>query len=185
MKRIVVLLVVGVLVAGGTAFAQAGVNHPGYYPIEEMGILAQDDLEVDVDLQGAMLQVAAAAIQDNENDADLAALVSGLERVRVQVGSPQRVDQSAIAFSFGDAIAKMESAGWYRILRVLEDEEQVYLYAREGDGRIVGLTVLVNDGEEEVVLVNIVGDIDPVVLGKALSKLDKLKDFEQYMNGDE
>jgi hypothetical protein len=185
MKRFVVMLVVGMLAAAGTAFAQGGVGHPGYYPIEEMGILAQDDLEVDVDLQGAMLQVVAGAIQNDENDPDLAALVSNLERVRVQVGSPQRVDQSALEFSFQDAIANMESTGWYRILRVLEDEEQVYLYAREGDGRIVGLTVLVNDGAEEVVLVNIVGDIDPVALGKSLSKLDNLKNFEQYMNDGE
>lgn len=185
MKRFFVMVVVGMLVTGGTAFAQTGADHPGYYPIEEMGILAQGDLEVDVDLQGAMLQVAAGAIQNNENDPDLAALVSSLERVRVQVGSPERVDQSAIAFSFEDAIAKMESSGWYRILRVLEDEEQVYLYAREGEARIVGLTVLVNDGGDEVVLVNIVGDIDPVVLGKSLSKLQNLKDFEQYMNDGE
>jgi hypothetical protein len=35
------------------------------------------------------------------------------------------------------------------------------------------------------VLVNIVGDIDPVALGKSLSKLDNLKNFEQYMNDGE
>lgn len=185
MRKMIVTLVVVVLMTGASVCAQGGTNHPGYFAIEEMGILAQDDLEVDVDLQGAMLQVVAGAIQNDENDPDLAALVSKLERVRVQVGSPQRVDQSALEFSFQDAIANMESAGWYRILRVIEDEEQVHLYAREGDGRIVGLTVLVNDGSDEVVLVNIVGDIDPVALGKSLSKLDNLKNFEQYMNDGE
>ena len=99
------------------------------------------------------------------------------------MGKAQRIDQTGIANSFSDAIGEMEGAGWYRILSVLEDDEQVYLYAREGNGRIVGLTVLVNDGGEEVVLVNIVGDIDPVVLGKALSDLDQLKDYEHLLGG--
>lgn len=186
MKRMIVTLVAVMLMTGASVFAQVGADHPGYFAIEEMGILAQDDLEVDVDLQGAMLQVAAGAIaEDESDDTDLSALVASLERVRVQVGSPQRVDTSALEFSFQDAIAKLESAGWYRILRVVEDEEQVHLYAREGEGRIVGLTVLVNDGGDEVVLVNIVGDIDPVVLGRALSDMDKLKNYEQFLNNRE
>ena len=42
-----------------------------------------------------------------------------------------------------------------------------------------------NDGADEVVLVNIVGDIDPVVLGRALSEMDKLKNYEQFLNHSE
>ena len=74
---------------GGQAFAQSG-----YYPIEEMGIFADGDLEVDVDLSGAMLQVAAGAMENQ--DESLAELVANLERVRVQVGSPSRLGASAV-----------------------------------------------------------------------------------------
>ena len=108
MRKMIVTLVVLMLMAGASVFAQVGTNHPGYFAIEEMGILAQDDLDVDVDLQGAMLQVAAGAIaEDESDDTDLSALVASLERVRVQVGSPQRVDRSALEFSFQDAIANL------------------------------------------------------------------------------
>ena len=44
-----------------------------------------------------------------------------------------------------DAVAHLESTGWDRILRVEEEDEQVYLFARESEGMIVGFTVLVGD----------------------------------------
>ena len=174
------------LAAAGAVWAQAVSNHPGYYPIEEMGVLASGDLEVDVDLTGSMLQVAAGAMQGQHGgDVDLAEFVAGLERVRVQVGEPQGADPSTIAHSFDRAITTMESSGWSRILKVVDGGEQVYLFAREGQGRIVGLTALVNDEDDEIVLVNIMGDIDPVLLGKLLASVDRLSDLEHLVDAGE
>jgi len=182
----IALAVVVVMVAAGTAGAQAVTSHPGYYPIESMGVLAKGDLEVDIDLTGAMLQVAAGAMQtEHGEDEDLAQLVAGLERVRVQVGTPQGADASTIAHSFETAISTMEGAGWSRILRVLDEGEQVYVFARENAGRIAGLTALINDENEEIVLVNIVGDIDPVVLGKVIANADRLPNLERFMDDGE
>lgn len=178
----IAIVVVMVLAAAGTSGAQVNTNHPGYYPIENMGVLAKGDLEVDIDLSGAMLQVAAGAIQaENGQDEDLAQLVAGLERIRVQVGEPQGADASTIAHSFERAISTMEGSGWNRILRVVDEGEQVFLFARENAGRISGLTALINDDDEEIVLVNLVGDIDPVVLGKVIAKADRLPDLERFM----
>ena len=187
MRKTVGMIVTVLVMVGMTASAQVDSSHPGYYGIEEMGVLAKSDLEVDIDLQGAMLKVAAGALQEEEggDDADLAQLVAGLERVRVQVGSPQGADATTIAYSFETAIANLESSGWNRILRVMDEGEQVHIFAREGNGNIVGLTVLVNDGDEEIVLVNIVGDIDPVVLGKMIAKADQLPNLERFMDADE
>ena len=180
MTKAVVLIVM--LAVASLVGAQTDTNHLGFYPIEEMGVLAKGDLEVDVDLAGAMLQVAAGAMegQDGE-DADLAQLVSGLERVRVQVGVPRGADSSTIAHSFDQAVSTLEGSGWSRILKVIDEGEQVWLFARESAGRIVGLTAMVNDEDEEIVLVNVVGDIDPVVLGKLLAKADQMPDLGQFM----
>jgi hypothetical protein len=186
MKTKLVWVLLVMLTAAGVATAQVDGSHPGYYPIEEMGLLARGDLEVDVDLTGAMLQVAAGAMQGgNGGDADLARFVAGLERVRVQVGEPRGADSSNIAHTFDQAVEKMESAGWTRILRVADDGETVYLFAREMAGSIVGLTALANDQDEDIVLVNIVGDIDPVLLGKLLSNVDRLSDLEKMMGANE
>lgn len=182
MKTRTVTMLFVILAAASTLQAQVGSDHPGYYPIEEMGVMASGDLEVDVDLSGAMLQLAAGAMQDEHGgDQDLAQFVAGLERVRVQVGEPQGADPSTIAHSFDRAITTMESAGWSRILKVVDGGEQVYLFTREEGGRIVGLTALVNDEDDEIVLVNIVGDIDPVLLGKLLASVDRLPNLERLM----
>jgi hypothetical protein len=176
-------MVVAIFLAGGAVSAQGNTSHPGYYPIEEMGILAKDDLEVDINLEGAMLQVAAGAMQEEaEGEGQmLSQLVSGLDRVRVQVGSPGAADASTIAYSFENAISTMESEGWNRILRVTEEDSQVHLFARENGGRIAGLTLLVNDDDDEIVLVNILGDIDPEVLGKMLAAADQMPNLEELM----
>ena len=59
---------------------------------------------------------------------------------------------------------------------------RVYLYAVESAGKIAGLTAFANEGGEEVVVVNIVGDIDPQTLGRLLANLNDF-DIEEIMEG--
>jgi hypothetical protein len=170
-----VILVALIGFGGAQAFAQSG-----YYPIEEMGIFAEGDLEVDVDLSGAMLRVAAGAMENQ--DERLADLVASLERVRVQVGNPSGVDAATVAQKMAAAQATLKGAGWQKILSVEENDEQVYLYALESAGNISGLTVFVNEGGEEVVIVNIVGDINPETLGRLIANMDDF-DLDEIMEG--
>ena len=179
MRKISVLIGVMLAVFAGFGGAQASAQS-GYYPIEEMGIFADGDLEVDVDLSGAMLRVAAGAMENQ--DERLAELVANLERVRVQVGAPSGLDAATVAQKIAAAQATLENAGWQKILSVEESDEQVYLYALESAGNIVGLTVFVSEGSEEVVVVNIVGDIDPETLGRLLANLDGF-DLDEIMEG--
>lgn len=166
----------------GTVAAQSTTDHPGYFPVEEMGILDGGNLKVDVDLQGAMLQLVSAAMKEEEDDAGLADMVSNLERVRVQVGSIDSVDVATVASRIDDAVSRLTASGWDQILKVVEEGEQVYLFAREDAGSIVGLTVLVNDGGEEAVVVNIVGTIDPSTLGRMLSDIGEIPDLKKYID---
>jgi hypothetical protein len=179
MRRIFVLVGVMIMVLAGSVTAQTGSTHPGYFAVEEMGIFAAGDLEVDVDLKGAMLQAVASSVEEKEGD--LAEMIAGLERVRVQVGTPQNADSSTVNHAVGEAVANLESSGWDRIVKVEEDDEQVYLFARESEGSIVGFTVIVNEGGDEVVLVNIVGSIDPVAFGRILAGMDEMPDLDELM----
>ena len=178
MRKTSVLLGVMFIALASSAAAQTG--SAGYYPIEKMGIFAEGDLEIDVDLSGAMMQVAAGAVENQ--DEGLAELVSNLERVRVQVGEPSGVDAAGVARRMADAKAQLEGAGWHKIISVEEATEQVYFYALERDGRISGLTGFVNEAGEEVVVINIVGDVDPHALGRVLAHLGGI-DFEEIMAG--
>ncbi len=179
MRKTSVLIGVMVVVLTGFGGVLASAQS-GYYPIEEMGIFAEGDLEVDVDLSGAMLRVAAGAMEDQ--DERLAELVANLERVRVQVGMPSGVDAATVAQKMAAAQATLGGAGWQKILSVEESTEQVYLYALESAGNIVGLTVFVNEGGEEVVVVNIVGDINPETLGRLLANMKDF-DLDEIMEG--
>ena len=179
MRKTIVMFGMCVIALSGLAEAQTASTHPGYFPIEEMGVFAKGDLEVDINLEGTMLEVAAGAME--QQSSDLAEMVSQLERVRVQVGAPEGVDRAAVTANFNAAVSRLETSDWKRILSVEEDDEQVYLYAREIDGAIAGLTVLVNDSAEEIVVVNIVGTIDPRVLGRLIASMDEMPDLEQFM----
>jgi len=180
MRKTIVMFGVCLIALSGVAVAQAGATHPGYFPIEEMGVLAKGDLEVDIDLEGTMLEVAAGAME--QQSPDLAEMVSQLERVRVQVGAPQGADATAVTANFNAAVSQLDTSDWKRILSVEEDDEQVYIYAREIEGAIAGLTVLVNDSTEEIVVVNIVGNIDPRILGRLIASMDDMPDLEQFMD---
>jgi len=180
MRKTTVMFGVCLIALSGLAAAQAGAGHPGYFPIEEMGVFAEGDLEVDINLEGAMLEVAAGAM--DQESPDLAEMVSQLERVRVQVGAPEGVDEAAVTANFDDAVSRLEASDWKRIVSVEEEDEQVYIYAREIEGAIAGLTVLVNDSGEEIVVVNIVGNIDPRVLGRLIATMDEMPDLEQFMD---
>ena len=179
MRKISVLIGVVLAVFTGFGGAQASAQ-TGYYPIEEMGIFAEGDLEVDVDLSGAMLRVAAGAME--HQDERLAELVANLERVRVQVGVPSGVDAATVAQKMAAAQATLGGAGWQKILSVEEGTEQIYLFALESAGNIAGLTAFVNESGEEVVVVNIVGDINPETLGRILAHMDDF-DLEEMMEG--
>ena len=102
MRKKSVLFGVMLVALVASASAQTGTAHPGYYPIEELGIFAQGTMEVDIDVSGAMLQVAAGAMENQ--DESLAELVSNLERIRVQVGAPKNVDASAVGASIAGNI---------------------------------------------------------------------------------
>jgi hypothetical protein len=182
MQKTVVVLCVVMMASVGAGLAQESVSHPGYYPIEAMDLLAPNEIAVNVDLEGALLQAAAGAMQQEGEDADIAQLVTGLERVRLLVGSPKTADAAAIAASFEGAVSVMEGKGWKRILSVVDEGERVLLFAREDGGSIAGLTLLVNDGGEELVLVNVVGAIDPVLLGRVIAKADQLPQLESYLS---
>ncbi len=182
MRKVIGLAVLVVALAG-TAAAQGGDSHPGSYPIEDMGLLKASELEVNIDLAGPVLEVAAGALREEGEDADLSQLVSQLERVRVQVGPAESSQLERVAASFDEAIHAMESAGWKRFLAVADGEDRVYLFALQRGELITGLTALVHEDGDEIVLANVAGAIDPTVLGRVLAKIGDLPNLSRFVDG--
>jgi len=105
-------------------------------------------------------------------------LLDGVQRIWVQVGSIENGDHAGIRATIEAAAANLEQSGWYRMVTVREEDELVYVLVVEGDGMIKGLTAMVHDSDDEVVLVNIAGDMDPKLIGTLMNHLDDLDDLD-------
>jgi flavin-binding protein dodecin len=163
------LVIVGALVPTTSARGQdSPEEHAGYFDLDELEILDADLASVDVNLRGAMLRLVGTAVLNDEPG--LSDLVSNLVSMRVLVAESADLDSDAISKSITRAAARLDELGWQRVVRVRDDSEQVHLYVREVEADVVGITVLVLESSDEVVLVNMAGLIDPaqlVAIGQA------------------
>lgn len=166
MKRttLTLFVILAVATVGGAATQAEIEGHPGYFALEELGLLDREAIEIDVNLSGAMLRLVSGATE--EGDPEFSSLMSGLLRIRVLVGRPSDADSASIASALDDAASRLEADGWQAIVKIRDGYENIRLLVRDSGETIEGLTVLMGDGDEEVVLVNIVGEIDPEALGR-------------------
>lgn len=133
-------------------------EHPGYFDVDDLGIVDDGDSSVDINLRGAMLRLVGAAVLDSEPE--LSDLVEDLELMRVLVAPSKETTTSETLEALGRGASRLDELGWQRVVRVRDEGEQVYVYVREIEGEIAGLTILVVDPSDETVLINMVGKID-------------------------
>lgn len=142
-------------------------DQPGYFPFAELG-LSGDKASVEINLQGPLLRMIAGAA--GQEDPDFAAVISSLQSIQVRVLPISAMPQPTIKGKVDRATRWLEDRGWMPTLRVKENGEEAYIYLKEVEGKIQGLTLLALDADEATVI-NIVGRIDPeqiVRLGQTL-----------------
>ena len=154
--------------AGGQQ--QALSELPGYFPFEELDILARDELSVEVNLSKPLLRLVAAATRKAEPE--FAELLESLDAVRVRVAPSGDVDLERARAAVGKASRWLEDKGWQVVVRTREHGEEIFIYTRELDGEIAGMAVLVVDDAGDVAVINVVGKMDLDQLGKLSEALD-------------
>jgi len=150
------LLVLG-LIASPTQAQSTLEEHPGYFPLDEVEILPRDNLSIEINLRNPLLKMVALAADD---EPELADIISDLEGIRVLIGPLEGLDPEAVRSNIRSAADRLDKQNWQSIIRVREDDEEIYIYAMEKGGEIQGLTVLMLD-DEEATLINLVGTIHP------------------------
>ena len=80
-------------------------------------------------------------------------------------------DASRVGERLADMSRKLGEQNWEPIILVKEKGEQVHMLMKVIDNHISGLTVLSTDGRD-VVIVNIMGDIDPEMFASTVAALD-------------
>lgn len=153
----------------GMLVAQLPDDHPGYFPIEALGILPDESLNLEVNLTGAMLRFIARAT--SEEDPEFSGMMEQLVAIRVRSSELEDLDVAEVRAGIRDAARRLADAGWQSMVVIREDDEETYLYVRELDGEMQGLTVLSLESEEAM-LINLVGRVDPEALGSLARGLD-------------
>lgn len=159
---------------GTTAPASAQLN------LSQIDDLFTQEARVEVNVQGALLRLVAEASRSSEPE--FAAMVENLQGVFVR-----QYDLSAARSNLGDRVSSfarsLEQGGWQTLVRVREDDEDVFIYLRPQGDVIAGLVVMsLSRDDNEATFVSIDGIIDPAEIGRLGSRfnIDALEDISHY-----
>ncbi len=162
-KPILLLTLLGLLEAVSAA-AGPPATPPGSIPFDELGIFPREKLSVEINLGPPLLRLVAAAM--GKEDPEFSRLITNLREIRVQVFPVTAGDEGSVRTRIGRAVSWLEDHGWAATVKVREKDEETFIYLKEADGNIQGLTLLSFQPGEEAVVINIVGRIDPAQLGR-------------------
>jgi len=156
------------IVTAGLALAWSAVNAQGYFDFGQVPGLAREP-KVQIDLNAAMLGFVREAARVAEPEA--AAAIDGVEGVRVRVYDI--VDDAAPVLDFIDDVSeRLEDDGWQRMVYIQDEGARVRVYVTFKESRISGMTVMVaEEGGDEAVFINLLGEIDPAKIGQAAAAL--------------
>ena len=108
-------------------------------------------------------------------------MLEGLESIRVRGSDLESVDTESVRTGIRAATERLAADGWLSMVRMRDHDEEIHIYFKERAGEMVGLTVLSIE-EDEAMLINLVGTIDPAGLADLATGLD-LPQLEQAVQG--
>jgi hypothetical protein len=150
--------------------AQTMKNQPGYLPIEQLNLFPPEKLSVEVNIEGPILRMVAAATR--QDDPGFSSVIAGLKGITLQAFPLKGVDAGAVKARIAGAVRWLEGHSWTASIRVRDKGDETYVYLKQSGGRIEGLTLLSVTPGDEAVVINIVGTIDPAQLGRIGQKFD-------------
>jgi len=169
MRKTIPLTLVLLVLTAAAGWTQKLADQPGYVPIQKLDLFPRDKLSVEINIEGALLSLIAAGAKGE--DPEFASLIAGLKGITVQAVPLKDVDAGSVHAKIGQAVRWLEDRGWKSTMRVREEGEETYIYLKEIDGKIAGLTLLALQPGDEAVVINIVGRIDPEQIGRVVENL--------------
>jgi hypothetical protein len=168
MRKPTIVLTLLLALAAAAGHAQKLESLPGYVPIEQLDLFPPDKVSVEINLEGPLLHMVAAATKD---DPAFSAVMAGLKSIKLQVFPLKGEDAAAVKVKIERAVKWLEARGWKSTMRVRDQGEETFIYLKEKDGKVEGLTLLSFDPKDEAVVINIVGRIDPAQIGSIAQTL--------------
>ena len=157
------------------SFTACGITAPrsneGFAELDSPGVFNTDN-SVTISIGPTLLRFAAAHLDD---DPEARALLRGLDGVRIRVYEIEN-NSAQVAKRIDAMQGKLLEAGWEPVMLVRDDGEVTHLLAKFSDDRILGLTLLAledaNEGSGEVVVINLMGEIQPQNFSQVMVALD-------------
>jgi hypothetical protein len=144
----------------------ASRSNEGYANLDSPGI-ADTNRTMSLSLGKTTLRFAARFLDD---EPETQALLRSLDGVRVRIYEVTG-DTNRIAANFDHMGEKLGNDGWQPVMLVREEGELVQMFSKSSSSGMHGLTIVSAD-DEEVVVVNIMGDIQPEHFGDVMVALD-------------
>jgi len=115
---------------------------------------------------------------------DLSTVLSGIQGLRLIVF--EDVNNTAdLEAEIDIAVDQLIGSGWSQAVQVQDDGEQVDLFMIESGDFVKGMVLMVRETGDNVVLANVYGDMDPVLVGRLVSsgKMFDGLDFDDMFSG--
>ena len=141
-------------------------SNDGYANLDSPGV-ADTNRTMSLSLGRTTLRFAARFLDD---EPETQALLRSLDGVRVRIYEVHG-DNERIASRFDRMGSKLSNDGWDPVMLVREEGELVQMYSKSSSKGMHGLTIVSAD-DEEVVVVNVMGDINPENFGDVMVALD-------------
>ena len=144
----------------------ASKSNDGYADFDSLGVFDVDHT-MTLSFGPTILHFAASHIDD---DPEIKALLRGLTGVRIKIYEIDG-DATRVAARLNKMSLKLREQNWEPMVLVREEGEQVHMLVKMAGNQISGLTILTSDAEE-VVIVNIMGDLPPEMVTATMAALD-------------
>lgn len=165
MRRFVQILLLASALASG-AEAQVDLKTlPGYLDPNALQPFAGDDqLTLEVNLQGPLIRFVAEAAKGA--DPELSAAISKVQSVLFRLYQLTPGDLERLRRDTATSAAALEKKGWQRVVWMRGEKSVNYLYLKMEGNRVIGLTALFIDQQNQFGIINLAGEIDPAQVGR-------------------
>lgn len=140
---------------------------PGYIDFGDLSA-TYGEPKISINIGGTLLQFVG--LMSGSSNPETAEVLSSLKGVRV-IGYATHDDASVARQMFAEVKNTLKSKGWEPVVQVNEEDEQVLIYMKLNGTVMDGMTVMTVD-DEEVMFINIIGQLNPKQLGKVMDSFD-------------
>jgi Na+-translocating ferredoxin:NAD+ oxidoreductase RnfG subunit len=161
MKRTMLVVAFGMAMLAAVAVsARAGDPLPGQVDFGTFSPPGSKGEFVEINVPANLIALVARFVEKQEPY--VAQLLNRLQLVHVSVIGLNDENRADLEKRAQKVRKDLEGKGWERIVKVVKQEQDVGIYLKtQGKDTVQGLAVVVLDGKQQAVFVNIVGDIKP------------------------